>query len=82
MNKHEGERLRFEQLISDLSARFVRVSSDRVGPEIRNAIKEIVRFFDFDRGEFGEFAEDNNSLLVRQSYTRPGIEPFPDEITN
>jgi len=82
MNEMADERLRFEQLISDLSAKFVRVSSDRVGPEIRNAITEIVRFFDFDRGEFGEFAEDSNSLLLRQSYTRAGIEPFPDEITN
>ena len=78
MKEKEDERLRFEQLISDLSAKFVRVSSDGVGPEIRNAITEIVRFFDFDRGEFGEFAENNNSLLVRQSYTRPGIEPFPE----
>jgi|GEM_PF-2833287 len=64
MKKQEDERLRFEQLISDLSAKFVRVSSDGVGPEIRRAITQIVRFFDFDRGEFGEFSEDNDSLLV------------------
>jgi hypothetical protein len=82
MKKGEDERLQFEQLISDLSARFVRVSGEEVGPEIRNAIAEIVRFFDFDRGEFGEFAEDNKTAVLLQSYTLPGIEPFPEKITN
>ena len=43
------ERLRFESLLSDLSARFVRVSADRLDGEIENALKAVLEFFQVDR---------------------------------
>jgi len=43
------EHLRFERLISDLSARFVNITPDQVGREIENALKQIVEFFQVDR---------------------------------
>ena len=42
-------RLRFEGLLSDLSARFVRVSADRLDGEIANALKAVLEFFQVDR---------------------------------
>jgi len=45
-----GERLRFERLISDLSARFVDIVPDRVDGEIENALKQVLEFFQVDRG--------------------------------
>ncbi len=44
-------------MISDLSAGFVRVGGKEIEQEIRGALKEIVLFFDYDRGEFGQFEE-------------------------
>ena len=43
------ERLRFESLLSDVSARFVHVSSERLDGEIENALKVVLEFFQVDR---------------------------------
>ncbi len=43
------ERLRFESLLSDVSARFVHVSSERLDGEIENALKMVLEFFQVDR---------------------------------
>jgi len=43
------ERLRFERLLSDLSARFVNIPPDRVDSEIERALKEVLDFFKVDR---------------------------------
>ena len=40
IDKALEERLRFESLLSDISARFVRVSADRLDGEIENALKD------------------------------------------
>ena len=44
-----GERLRFEQMISDLSARFINVPAERLDGEIENALKKVLEFFEVDR---------------------------------
>ena len=43
------ERLRFEQLLSELSARFVNIPPDRVDSEIEYGLREILEFFQVDR---------------------------------
>lgn len=43
------ERLQFEQLLLDLSARFVNIPPDRVDSEIESGLKEILEFFQVDR---------------------------------
>lgn len=43
------ERLLFEELLSELSARFVNVPSDRVDEEIERALKGVLKFFQVDR---------------------------------
>jgi hypothetical protein len=40
-----AERLRFERLLSGVSARFVRVTADRLDGEIENALKLILDYF-------------------------------------
>ena len=48
--RHElEERLRFEQLISDLSARFIHLPSERLDDEIEVALKQVLEFFQVDR---------------------------------
>ena len=43
------ERLRFERLLSDLSARFVNIPPDRVDSEIEDGLRQILEFFQVDR---------------------------------
>jgi PAS domain S-box-containing protein len=48
--RHElEERLRFEQLICDLSARFIDLPSERFDDEIEVALKQVLEFFQADR---------------------------------
>jgi len=43
------DRLQFEQLLSDLSARFVNIPPDRVDSEIEHGLKQTLEFFRVDR---------------------------------
>jgi PAS domain S-box-containing protein len=43
------ERLRFEHLVSDLSARFVNISHDRVDAEIEYGLNQVLELFQVDR---------------------------------
>jgi formate hydrogenlyase transcriptional activator len=42
-------RLRFERLLADLSARFVKIAPDRVDSEIEYGLRQILEFFQVDR---------------------------------
>lgn len=44
-----SERLRFEQMISDLSARFIKVPPERLDSEITNTLIKLLEFFEVDR---------------------------------
>jgi len=44
-----GKRLRFEQLVTDLSARFVEVDPEQLDAEIERALKMILEYFQVDR---------------------------------
>ena len=43
------EQLRFERLLSDVSARFVSIAPERLDGEIENALKRVVESFQVDR---------------------------------
>lgn len=71
------ERLAFERLLGDLSARFADLPADEVVEEIANALGRLLDFLDFDRGSFGEFAGQDGPLEILCSVARSGIEPIP-----
>ena len=75
------ERLRFEMLLSDLSAKFVQIEPRNVYSEIKYAIEQVIKFFDLDRGLIAEFRDDD-MLEVLCYYTRPGIEKPQLKIAN
>ena len=58
------ERLRFESLLSDVSARFVRVPADRLDGEIENALKAVLEFFQVDRCGLLLTWQDRSALQV------------------
>lgn len=75
--KKLNERLQFEKMIADLSARFVNSPPDKVDQEIENGLKIIVTFFKLGRGNIYKFSEDNDTLYLRYTYVAPGLNPKP-----
>jgi len=58
------ERVRFERLIADLSARFVNLPAVDVGAHIVDALRSITEFLDMDRGFLIEVREGSDELPV------------------
>jgi PAS domain S-box-containing protein len=75
--KQLAERLRFEGLISDLSAGFVNISSEEIEDQIHTCLQQITEFFDADRCTLGLFSEDGTQLTRAFEYHLEGVEPGP-----
>ncbi len=71
------ERLRFERLLSDLSAAFVSLTANQVDKEIVHWLKELVEFLGVDRGAVVEASEDEETYHTTQYYCAPGIQKPP-----
>jgi formate hydrogenlyase transcriptional activator len=74
------ERLRFEQLLSDLSVKFVNIPVDRVDAEISSGLEQIAKFLQVDRAILWERSPDDGRFYSNHSWSMPGIEPFPVRI--
>jgi PAS domain S-box-containing protein len=70
------ELLAFERLLSNLSARFANVSSRQVVAEVEIALKQLLKFLDFDRGNFMGFT-DEGKLEILCSVTLGRVKPLP-----
>jgi hypothetical protein len=57
------QRVAFESMIADLSARFANVPTDLVESEIKQAQVTLREFLGFDRSSFAEFMEDGQVSL-------------------
>ena len=71
------DRLRFETLLAELSARFVNLPPDRVDREIENALRCLVEALQADRATLGRLTEDGRDFVVTHSFALPGIKAFP-----
>ena len=71
------DRLRFEGLISDLSAGFVNISPQEVEGEINKWLQRITEFFGADRCTLGLFSEDLTQYRRAFEYHLEGVEPAP-----
>jgi signal transduction histidine kinase len=71
------ERLRFERLLTDLSATFVNVTADLVDAQIEQALERLVAFLGIERSSFGQISEDRKAILVTHSFVAPGYPPLP-----
>ena len=67
-----ANRLRFETLLSELSAGLIHVSAPDTGVAIERALQQVVTFLGVDRGGLDEHAEGRPRL--RLSWARPGLE--------
>ncbi len=73
-------RIRFETLISDISARFVRLPSDTVDREIERALKQVLDFFEVDRCGLLGVHKDKGFVRVTHACYAEGIEQVSKEI--
>ncbi|MGC2111191.1 MAG: hypothetical protein WA655_16870 [Candidatus Korobacteraceae bacterium] len=69
-------RLRFEMLLAELSARFVSASADSMDGEIVNAQRQIVESLDLDRCTLAQL-QSGERFVVTHSWQLPGLQPFP-----
>jgi len=72
-------RIRFETLIADISARFVRVPSEEVDCEIERALKQVLEFFDVDRCGLLGMSEDKKFVRTTHACYAKGTESVSKE---
>jgi transcriptional regulator with GAF, ATPase, and Fis domain len=70
------ERLRFETVLSDLSARFINLPADQVDQEIEGALQRLVETVGLNRSTLAQLADDGQTLVVTHSWAVPGFEPL------
>ena len=75
------ERLRFEGLISSLSAGFVNLPPDKFESQINRELRSITEFFDVDRCSIGLFSEDGTQLARAFEYHSAEAEPAPESVS-
>ena len=71
------ERLRFEALLADLSARFVHVPADQVDRMIEEAQRRIVQALGLDRSTLLQRAEGENDLVITHAWAVPAFAAQP-----
>ncbi|MBI2219463.1 MAG: GAF domain-containing protein [Candidatus Rokubacteria bacterium] len=69
------ERLRFETLLSELSAGLIHVAAAEIDAALQRGLQQIVTFLGVDRGNLDEYAGDRAG--VRISWAPPGIPELP-----
>ena len=72
------DRLRFEMLLTELSARFVSVSSASIDDEIVSALRQIVEVLDLDRSVLGQLAQGGGGFVHTHRWYRPGLVPLSE----
>jgi PAS domain S-box-containing protein len=72
-----AERLRFETLVTELSAAFANLSPNQVDREIDKWLQILAEFLSVNRASFFQFEDNWETLYRSHSYTVAGIEPLP-----
>lgn len=73
----QDERLRFEALLSDLSAAFINVPVSEVDRKIELGLQMTVEFLEFDRSTIWQYSPEDGRLRFTHSYSLPGIKQPP-----
>jgi two-component system, NarL family, sensor kinase len=71
------ERLRFEKLLSDLSARFVNIPPDRVDSEIEDGLRQILELFQVDRCALLRLLLDKTLWQITHIASSDDVPPVP-----
>jgi signal transduction histidine kinase len=69
------DRLRFETLLADLSAKLIHVETRGLDAALGAALQQAVTFLGMDRGNVEEYADGVSVASI--SWTEPGMQPWP-----
>jgi len=72
-----AERLRFETLLSEVSAAFLTLPASAVDDRIERMLQRVVETLDFDRAALAERQEGTNTMHVTHTWARAGTAPVP-----
>ncbi len=75
-----SERLRFEEMLSALSSRFVMASPDRVDAQIAQELETLGKALDVDRVQVFELSEDGRRMTVSHSFAGEKTPSLSSEI--
>jgi transcriptional regulator with GAF, ATPase, and Fis domain len=73
----QDELLKFEALLSDLSAAFINIPVSEVDRKIEQGLQKIVDFLGFDRSTIWQFSPEDGRLHSTHSCALPGIKQPP-----
>ena len=74
------KRLRFEQLLSDVSARFVNIPPDRVDSKIEWGLKQILEFFQVDRAGLVRTVPGRSAYKLTHVAYGEDVPPIPSGV--
>jgi transcriptional regulator with GAF, ATPase, and Fis domain len=75
------DRLKFETLLADLSARFINLPADQVDGAIEDAQRRIVETLGLDRTSLFQFVEQDSRMLLTHFWVRTGLQPNPQGLS-
>jgi len=76
------KQLKFEELISRLSAEFINLPFEQIDGKIDESLKRIVEAIDIDRVVLHEFSNEKQQLRLSHHFLKPGIQKPESIITN
>src|SRR5665647_2155998 len=76
-NAAQDELLKFESLLSELSAAFINIPVSEVDRKIEQGLQKIVEFMEVDRCSIWQYSADDGRLHRTHSYALPGIKVPP-----
>lgn len=68
-----ARRLKYQNLVSNLSARFVNVTPRDVDPEIKKGLEQVGEFFELERCTFAEVHQGGNSYKTLHCWVKSGL---------
>jgi C4-dicarboxylate-specific signal transduction histidine kinase len=72
------DRLRFETLLAELSAKLIHVESGGIDAALESALRRVIDFLGMDRGNLDEYMDEAPGIRV--SCARPGIVELPSTL--
>ncbi len=76
------ERLQFDQLLLEISAKFVNLPAREVDKEVKNGLRRVVEALGVDRSTLFESSEETDDFRVSHSWATAGLEPLPSVVAS
>ncbi len=76
------ELLRFEQIVSEISAVFINIPVKEVDGKITYGLERIGKFFNVDRCSLYQYSNQQDDFRISHTWTQKGVDPAPVSLTS